>query len=310
MNYGEVIYKGSICRPPMEEGAFILPVEDGCSHNQCAFCHFFKNVPFRLISLAEVDSELRRIRALSANGPHRVFLGGGNAFTLPADHLEAILGLIHRYFPNCREITADATVSDIRRKSDTELQRLRDAGLGCLYVGLECGLDEVLARLNKDHDTAEAIRQLDRLNAFGMPYGAHMMTGAGGQGYARQNGLATAKLLNRVKPSAIINVSMFIDRRAPLYREVENGTFVLASRLEHLEEERIILENLQIPLRYDSFQIGSELRILGVLPRDRERLLGRLQAAIAACAGHPESASIMPLCADRRVVKDAFATDI
>ena len=29
MNYGKVQYTGHICRPPMEEGAFILPVEDG-----------------------------------------------------------------------------------------------------------------------------------------------------------------------------------------------------------------------------------------------------------------------------------------
>jgi len=309
MNYGEVRYEGRICRPPMEQGAFILPVEDGCSHNQCTFCHFFKDAHFRRISLSEVESELQRIRTQGANGPHRIFLGGGNAFTLPTDHLATVLDLIHRYFPNCREITADATVSDICRKSDTELQRLRDAGLGCLYVGLECGLDEVLAHLHKDHDITQAIEQLDRLNALSMAHGAHLMTGAGGQGYALKNGLATAQLLNRVRPSAIINVSMFIDQRAPLYAEVESGAFVPASRREHLQEERIVLENLLEPLRYDSFQIGSELRILGNLPQDRERLLGRLDAAITACAAHPEPVRIMPLCADRRVVNEAFTTE-
>ena len=87
MNYGQVDYQGSICRPPMEQGAFILPVEDGCSHNRCSFCHFYKNVPFRLVPLDEVESELRRIYDLNTNGPKRIFLGGGNAFALPTKHL-------------------------------------------------------------------------------------------------------------------------------------------------------------------------------------------------------------------------------
>jgi hypothetical protein len=306
MNYGEVAYAGSICRPPMEQGAFILPVEDGCSHNQCSFCHFYKNVPFRLISLAEVESELRRIQALSGRGPQRIFLGGGDALALPAEHLLAILGLIRRYFPGCREITADATVSDIRRKSDAELRRLADSGLGCLYVGLECGLDPVLSHLHKDHDTDQAIKQLSRLNALNLPHGAHLMTGAGGRGTARANGLATAELINRVQPCAIINVSMFIDRRAPLYRELASGAFIPASREEHLVEERTLIEHLRLPLRYDGWQITSELRLLGELPRHRERLLHRLDLAIAACAEHPEPASIIPRCGDHRLVSEAF----
>ena len=219
MNYGAVAYEGSICRPPMEEGAFILPVQDGCSHNQCLFCHFYKDVPFRLIPLDEVEAELQRIRALNARGPRRIFLGGGDALALPAERLSAVLEMIRRYFPRCREITADATVTDIRRKSDAQLLRLRDAGLGCLYVGLECGLDTVLTRLHKDHNNTEAIMQLERLNALSMPHGAHVMTGAGGRGSAAENGLATARLLNRVRPCAIINVSMFIDNRAPLFAD-------------------------------------------------------------------------------------------
>lgn len=306
MNYGEVAYAGSICRPPMEQGAFILPVEDGCSHKQCSFCHFYKNVPFRLISLAEVESELRRIRALSGRGPQRIFLGGGDALALPAEHLIAILDLIHHYFSGCHEITADATVSDIRRKSDAELRRLADAGLGCLYVGLECGLDPVLCHLHKDHVTDQAIEQLSRLNALDLPHGAHLMTGAGGRGTAVSNGLATAELINRVQPCAIINVSMFIDRRALLYREVASGAFIPASREEHLMDERTLIEHLRWPLRYDGWQITSELRLLGELPRHRERLLGRLDLAIAACAEHPELPPIIPRCGDHRLVSEAF----
>lgn len=309
MNYGAVTYEGSICRPPMEEGAFILPVEDGCSHNQCTFCHFYKDVPFRLIPLAEVEAELRRIQALNAQGPRRIFLGGGDALALPTGHLLMVFDLIHRYFPRCRHITADATIADIRRKSDGELLRLREAGLGCLYVGLECGLDAVLAHLRKDHHNAEAIGQLDRLNALAMPHGAHVMTGAGDRGTAAENGLATTALINRVRPCSIINGSMFIDNRAPLFAEVGKGAFRPASALEHLQEERALLTNLQIPLRYDSWQIFSELRLVGNLPRDRERLLQRLDAAITACAAQPQSLRIMPRCADQRQVGEAFSTD-
>ena len=113
--------------------------------------------------------------------------------------------------------------------------------MGSLCVGLEYGTDRVLARLRKDHDIEEAIRQLDRLSA---PHGAHLMTGAGRRCLARENGFATARRINRVRSSTIINVSMLIPHRAPLYREVESGVFPSVSRLEHLQEERAIIENL------------------------------------------------------------------
>ena len=214
--------------------------------------------------------------------------------------------MISHYFPACQEITADATISDIRRKSDKELKELKDAGMGCLYVGLECGDDEALRHLGKDHLNLQAIEQLDRLNALAMSHGAHLMTGASGSSQARERGLATAQLINRVKPESIINVSMFIDSRAPLQKEVENGSFIPATVLEHLLEERALIENIQVPLNYDSIQIGCEVRILGTLPQDRERLLLRIDRAISAARQLPKSQKITPICADRRVVGEAY----
>jgi hypothetical protein len=174
MDYGEVSYAGSICRPPMEQGACILPVEDGCSHNKCTCCQFFKDVPFRLISLEEVESSCgvyNRWADVRAD-----FFRRRRRLRLPRTgcrHPE----LIRRYFPNCREVTADATVTDIRRKTTaTSPTQMRRTWLPVRRPRLRPRRGA--PRLNKDHDTAEAVRQLDRLNALGKPHVAHLMTGA------------------------------------------------------------------------------------------------------------------------------------
>lgn len=41
----------------------------------------------------------------------------------------AVLDIIHRYFPECREINMNATVSSILLKSDDELQKLAAHGV-------------------------------------------------------------------------------------------------------------------------------------------------------------------------------------
>lgn len=53
-------YEGVICRPPMELGAFLLPVTVGCTHNRCTFCTFYKGTGFRVIPMEDVEAELAR----------------------------------------------------------------------------------------------------------------------------------------------------------------------------------------------------------------------------------------------------------
>ena len=105
----------------MERSSFMLPVAVGCSYNRCRFCNLFKHLKYRQLPMEQVEEEILRVRALGGD-PETVFLGDGNAFGLETGHLLEIAGKIRRSFPSCRSINMDATVTNIRLKSDEELR--------------------------------------------------------------------------------------------------------------------------------------------------------------------------------------------
>ena len=72
--------------------------------------------------------------------------------------------MIHRYFPSCEEVNMDATVTSILHKSQEDLKHLYEAGVRHLYIGIESGLDDVLAFMEKDHGVEEAYEAVHRLN--------------------------------------------------------------------------------------------------------------------------------------------------
>ena len=117
-------YEGQICKPPMEIGRFMLPVAVGCSYNACRFCTLFKHLKFRELPLDKVEAELLRVKNLGGS-PKKIFLGDGNPFGLNAERLLEVLALIHKYFPDCYDVSMDATVTNVSEKSERAVRRNR-----------------------------------------------------------------------------------------------------------------------------------------------------------------------------------------
>ena len=273
-------YEGQICKPPMEIGRFMLPVAVGCSYNACRFCTLFKHLKFRELPLDAVERELLRVKGLGGS-PKKIFLGDGNPFGLGTERLLEVLALIHKYFPDCRDVSMDATVTNVAGKSAEELRALHENGVSELYLGIECGLDDVLAFIHKDHDSEEARRQIARLKEAGIIYSAHIMCGTAGAGRGIENAESTARFLNETAPRRIVNTSLFIHRSAPLYADIESGRFKPATELENMLEERRLLELLTVPVDfYDGLHDYMEVRTKGRLPEDRRRMLARLDMEI------------------------------
>ena len=275
-------YEGQICRPPMERASYMLPVAVGCSYNACTFCTLFKHLSYRQLPREQIEEELCRVSAAGGN-PQTVFLGDGNAFSLETEQLLWILERIHHYFPGCEKVNMDATVTNLSQKSDEALELLARQGVSRLYLGIESGLDDVLAFMRKDHNLEQAYEQIARLQKAGMVFCAHMMTGIAGKGRGIENAEATAAFFNRTRPERIINFSIFHHKRAPLYRDIEAGRFLPADEQENLREERRLLELLDVPnLEYDGFHdVVIQQRFRGTLPRDKEKLLAKVDQAIA-----------------------------
>ena len=272
-------YEGQICRAPMERSSFMLPVTVGCPYNQCKFCNLFRHLRYRELPAEKIEEELKRVKDVGGR-PTKIFLGDGNAFGLNAERLFWILEQIRSYFPDCRTINMDATVTSILQKSEQELKRLAECGVRHLYLGIESGLEDVLTFMKKDHTVSEAYEAIERLQAAGLIYDAHIMTGVAGRGRGQENADALAQFLNQTHPAHVVNFSMFIHREVPLYREIENGNYVPADELESLREEKRLLEQLNIPVKYEGFHDYLQIRVRGKLPSDQEKMIGKLETFI------------------------------
>lgn len=274
-------YEGQICRPPMERPSFMLGTVVGCEYNRCKFCMLFKHLRYRQLPLEQIEQELRRVQGLGGN-PEQVFLGDGNAFGMETSRLLHIVRSVFYHFPGCRMVNMDATVTDIENKSDEELRALAQAGVNRLYLGIESGLDDVLAFMHKDHDLARAYRAIERIQKAGLSFNAHMMTGVSGAGRGLENAQQLAAFYNRTRPDRIINFSLFLHRSAPLYRDIQAGRFTPADEAENLREARRLLELLDVDCQYDGFHDQLGLRVWGELPRDRRAMLRKLDDSLTA----------------------------
>ena len=129
-------YTGTIYRPPFEARSLLLQVTTGCSHNKCSFCTMYRDEPFRVEPLEQIEEDLAEARQYVPNVT-RVFLENGDPFALSADRLEQIAVMIHAYLPRVETIAMYASIKNVIGKSDEELRRLRNLGVNELNIGVE-----------------------------------------------------------------------------------------------------------------------------------------------------------------------------
>ena len=278
-------YNGTIYRPPLEAYTLLLPVTEGCTHNSCAFCNMYRDVPFRTLSISYLKEYLEEVKAnygSDCGEIERVYLVGADPFALSANRLLDRIDIIRHYLPQTKVITMYARTDNVAHKSDADLKALHDAGVADLYIGVECGLDDVLQRLNKGYSVDETRRQCHRLNDAGISHCDLLMLGAAGEGRGLECARATAQLENDIAPAKILTTTMSAFVGTELDRDIKSGAFVPATEAENLEEEMEFLSDLNLP---DCFFWAAHpldlVKIQGVLGKDRQRMLAALAYGLA-----------------------------
>ena len=266
-------YTGTIYRPPFEARSLLLQVTTGCSHNKCSFCTMYRDEPFRMEPLDQIEEDLVEARQYVPNVT-RVFLENGDPFALSADRLEQIAVMIHAYLPRVETIAMYASIKNVIGKSDEELRRLRNLGINELNIGVESGLDEALSYMNKGYTAAQAKYELNRLKSAGIDYGANIILGCAGPERRHENAAATAALLNETKPYLIFTGTIHSDPGCPLYEDMQSGRFVESTFGEYLDEEEELLELLDLT---DCYLFGLHpsniVTMHGNLPEDKAAML-------------------------------------
>ena len=68
-------FSSDINRPPYETADAYLQTTQGCSHNHCLFCTYFKDQKFKKSSIEEIESDIKEIGKYFG-APKRIFLKG------------------------------------------------------------------------------------------------------------------------------------------------------------------------------------------------------------------------------------------
>ena len=274
-------YTGMTFRPPYEAYSLLLQVTRGCSHNACTFCSMYRDTPFSVSPVEEIVDDLMEA-ARDYSYARRIFLVNGDAFCLTADELETIADMIHEALPYVESIGCYARIPNVASKTDEELARLAACGYADINIGVESGLDDVLAFMNKGYDVASARTQLARLHAAGLSFNLNIINAAAGPHCIAEHAAANARLVNEARPTLIFVSPLHVDPGTPLERLVGAGEFEECTLGEYLEEEIAFLEGLTLSdCVFFGLHVSNPVPVQGLLPRDKDELLRALRAGMA-----------------------------
>ncbi len=273
-------YTGATYRPPIENNSLLLQVTVGCTHNKCTFCTMYRDVNFSIEKIDQIEKDLKQAKQLYGF-VKRVFLLNGDAFVLSPTKLKLISAKIIEYFPEVETITMYASIRNIKDKSDNDLVMLREARINDLWIGLESGNSDVINHFNKGYTLDDTYEQLERLNKAKIRHNSIFMIGAAGRGKGIKNAIDTANLVNRTRPQLVGISTLGLFPGSDLEREAEMGFFTPATELEILEEEKKLIELIELEnFPFYGNHPTNSASITGVLPQDREKLLNIIDNSI------------------------------
>ena len=274
-------YEGAIYRPPSEARSLIIQATIGCSHNKCRFCGMYKDKKFRIRALDEIKKDITDAKSIYKS-VYRLFIADGNALAMSTPDLLVILKHISFTFPDCERVGIYATPKDILRKSVTDLESLKNSGLGVIYLGIESGNPEVLKRVEKGATREEIIAAGKKIMGTDIKLSVTVISGLGGHLLSNEHAIDSATLVNAISPDYLGILTLMIEEGAPIKEDIRNGSFTLLSPNEVLKELLIFLENINLkgPTLFRSNHASNYIPLGGVLPNDKSRLIKEIKEAL------------------------------
>ena len=194
------VYRPIGILPPDQYLSVVLQATEGCSFGTCTFCDLYRD-GYRVKTAEEFGSHVRQ--ALNYLGDsiqlrrRSIFLGSANALAVPMPRLVELFEAIQRGVPKpVPPVRAFVDAFTGVRKEAADYRRLRDLGLGRVYVGLESGHDPLLAFVRKPGTSAQAVDMARAVKAAGVAVGAIVMIGLGGRDFSAGHEADTAAAVN------------------------------------------------------------------------------------------------------------------
>jgi radical SAM superfamily enzyme YgiQ (UPF0313 family) len=274
-------------RPPSEAYSLLLRVTRGCPWNKCLFCAMYKEIPFERRPLEEIKEDIEAAAELYGESTRWAFIGDSNSLVVKTAIFSEVLSSLYAAFPHLERVTSYARAKTIARKDLDELKELRQAGLTRLHVGLESGDAETLEFIRKGATPEDMIEAGLKAKAAGFELSLYILLGIGGQQRWQEHADGTAKVLNRIDPHFIRVRNLIPQPGSPLFAMRQRGEFILSPPNRIFEEERRIIENLDISSEFLSDHISNYLSLNGQMPQDKAALLQTLDRELVNLQADP-----------------------
>jgi radical SAM superfamily enzyme YgiQ (UPF0313 family) len=211
----------------------------------------------------------------------RVFLADGNALAMDTSELIQILDELRNQLPVLKRVGVYGYAKDVREKSLSDLEDIREAGLGIISLGLETGDDDLLRWSRKGVDSEENTKACKLIREAGIPLSLTIILGLGSKGGSEKHAIATAKVLNKIDPEYVGALTLMIPKGTPLHAIKEKGEFIPMGPFEILEELRTLIQHTRLSnCVFRTNHASNYLPLKGTLDRDREDLLSLLDSAL------------------------------
>ena len=276
-------YVEPLFRPPSEARSLIFQITVGCSQNTCTFCGMYKAKSFRIRPADEILAEIAEIPDRYRPHVDRVFLADGDALIYPFGGLVTLLDALAAVFPRLTRVGAYASPNSLRGKTEEQLRILRERKLRIVYFGLESGCDDTLVAINKGFTAEEMAQQAVKARQAGMKLSVTAILGLAGRDMSLEHARATAAWVNRVNPEYFSLLTLFHRHNEDFVRTLTQCTrreLILEARemLVHLNPRHTILR---------SNHVSNFLNLAGSYPKDRERLIRDVDAALSEAGRYP-----------------------
>ena len=148
-----------------------------------------------------------------------IYFGGGTPTYFGAEGMAAILTAIRKSFdvaPNA-EITFEANPDSV---NDRLLRRLRSEGFNRVSLGIQCDNDEILKKIGRPHNYAQAVNAYHRIRKKGFRnVSVDLMYGLPGQSH--HDWMKTLKNVLTLKPEHISCYGLKVEEGTPLAQVAE-----------------------------------------------------------------------------------------
>ncbi|TSK08409.1 MAG: radical SAM protein [Geobacter sp.] len=280
-------YDEPLFRPPSEARSLIFQITIGCSQNRCKFCGMYKMKHFRVRPLDEIVAEIRSIPPRYRDAVRRVFLADGDALIYPQEGLARILDELNEVFPSLTRVGAYASPNSLNGKTQEQLQVLRAKKLRILYFGLESGDPETLRLVDKGFTPEEMLEQCRKAMTAGMKLSVTAILGLAGKKRSAEHAAATAQWITALSPEYFSLLTMFQRHNDDFLRLLSHGEILLETRalLDRLEPQGTILR---------SNHVSNFLELAGSYPKDRQRLIDTVDAALEKAKRDPRWCAEIP----------------